>query len=277
MVSSQVQERWWKSQALRFLLRWPSPYLCHLLNCHRHEAYGLHTADLVLRSAREAGEEGLGAWLAGSGGERPGNTTSAAQGRGTTGTPPQTGAQAPSQAPPAPRSLLRTAVPVPGSAPAPTPASSHAEASASGGSGDWQRNLGAREGQAGGAAGQAQRSQGHSPSQWSAYLPRPILSMHVRQGDKGREMEIIPFSRYMRVAEGLWRRTALRPKAEDLWRRSTQLPLWLTRWLPGERPSAACLLEGPTKGGSECRPELSTIWLTTEMQVRLPRTLSPLP
>ncbi|CAI6000165.1 unnamed protein product [Closterium sp. NIES-65] len=36
--------QWWRAQALRFMLRWPSPYLCHLLNRHRHRAYGMQVA-----------------------------------------------------------------------------------------------------------------------------------------------------------------------------------------------------------------------------------------
>ncbi|CAI5976487.1 unnamed protein product, partial [Closterium sp. NIES-64] len=39
-----VQVQWWRAQALRFMLRWPSPYLCHLLNRHRHRAYGMQVA-----------------------------------------------------------------------------------------------------------------------------------------------------------------------------------------------------------------------------------------
>ncbi|CAI5481896.1 unnamed protein product [Closterium sp. Yama58-4] len=42
----QLQAHWWTAQALRFLLRWPSPALCHALNRHRNTALGPHIAPL---------------------------------------------------------------------------------------------------------------------------------------------------------------------------------------------------------------------------------------
>ncbi|CAI5930560.1 unnamed protein product [Closterium sp. NIES-64] len=41
-----LQVHWWTAQALRFLLRWPSPSLCHGLNRHRSSALGPHIASL---------------------------------------------------------------------------------------------------------------------------------------------------------------------------------------------------------------------------------------
>ncbi|CAI7829380.1 unnamed protein product [Closterium sp. NIES-54] len=41
-----LQAHWWTAQALRFLLRWPSPSLCHALNRHRSSALGPHIASL---------------------------------------------------------------------------------------------------------------------------------------------------------------------------------------------------------------------------------------
>ncbi|CAI5501373.1 unnamed protein product [Closterium sp. Naga37s-1] len=35
---------WWRSQSTRFMLRWSSPHTCHQINKERHTAYGLHTA-----------------------------------------------------------------------------------------------------------------------------------------------------------------------------------------------------------------------------------------
>ncbi|CAI5969334.1 unnamed protein product [Closterium sp. NIES-65] len=43
-TEKQQKVQWWRAQALRFMLRWPSPYLCHLLNRHRHRAYGMQVA-----------------------------------------------------------------------------------------------------------------------------------------------------------------------------------------------------------------------------------------
>ncbi|CAI5472193.1 unnamed protein product [Closterium sp. Yama58-4] len=45
------QARWWRSQALRFMLRWPSLHLCHATNRMRHSAYGLLVADRVVSFA----------------------------------------------------------------------------------------------------------------------------------------------------------------------------------------------------------------------------------
>eukprot|EP00897_Mesotaenium_endlicherianum_P002655 jgi/Mesen1/2417/ME000157S01555 len=39
-----LRVRWWRSQGVRFLLRWPSRYMCHITNRVRHEAYGLQAA-----------------------------------------------------------------------------------------------------------------------------------------------------------------------------------------------------------------------------------------
>ncbi|CAI7893619.1 unnamed protein product [Closterium sp. NIES-54] len=40
---------WWRSQASRFMMRWPSPHMCHETNKERHMAYGLHTASYLSR------------------------------------------------------------------------------------------------------------------------------------------------------------------------------------------------------------------------------------
>lgn len=44
---------------------------------------------------------------------------------------------------------------------------------------------------------------------WSSHkpwLPRPLLSMHVRMGDKACEMKVVGFDDYMRLAEKIRRR-----------------------------------------------------------------------
>lgn len=38
----------WLHQATRYLMRYPSPRLCSLLNGARHHAFGGHVADLVM-------------------------------------------------------------------------------------------------------------------------------------------------------------------------------------------------------------------------------------
>ncbi|GJP50995.1 hypothetical protein CLOM_g10148 [Closterium sp. NIES-68] len=40
---------WWRSQSVRFMLRWPSAHMCHATNKERHTAYGLHTASHLAR------------------------------------------------------------------------------------------------------------------------------------------------------------------------------------------------------------------------------------
>lgn len=62
------QVNWWRSQSVRFMLRWPSAYLCHLMNRARHEAYGLRVALRVAasESARESIEQAQDGALKGS-------------------------------------------------------------------------------------------------------------------------------------------------------------------------------------------------------------------
>lgn len=50
-----LQVNWWRSQGVRFLLRWPSAYLCHILNFARHQAYGQAVAEAVLKSNDRGG------------------------------------------------------------------------------------------------------------------------------------------------------------------------------------------------------------------------------
>ncbi|CAI5997206.1 unnamed protein product [Closterium sp. NIES-64] len=38
---------WWRAQAVRFMLRWPSAHLCHVINQQRHTAYGMHVANRI--------------------------------------------------------------------------------------------------------------------------------------------------------------------------------------------------------------------------------------
>jgi hypothetical protein len=46
------------------------------------------------------------------------------------------------------------------------------------------------------------------------FLPRPIISLHVRQGDKGGEMSLYPFSAYMFLAERIRYHS---PDANHIW------------------------------------------------------------
>ncbi|CAI7795342.1 unnamed protein product [Closterium sp. NIES-54] len=44
---SLLQVHWWRAQAVRFMLRWPSAHLCHVINQQRHTAYGIHVANHI--------------------------------------------------------------------------------------------------------------------------------------------------------------------------------------------------------------------------------------
>ncbi|PKA60581.1 hypothetical protein AXF42_Ash019474 [Apostasia shenzhenica] len=46
----KMDRRWWRAQAIRYLMRFKSEYTCKLLNVARHEAFGLQAAQIVLRS-----------------------------------------------------------------------------------------------------------------------------------------------------------------------------------------------------------------------------------
>lgn len=57
-----------------------------------------------------------------------------------------------------------------------------------------------------------------STPQWrfgqEPYLPRPIISVHVRQGDKVQEMELFGFQAYMALA---YRSKRLVPGVNNIW------------------------------------------------------------
>ncbi|XP_024543179.1 uncharacterized protein LOC9660872 isoform X4 [Selaginella moellendorffii] len=112
--------RWWRAQALRYLTRFPSEYLCNLLNQERHRAFGEEAAKLVLKT-------------------------------------------------------LSTEWPL------------------------------------------ARESNPMEELVWSGYgpwMPQPLLSIHVRQGDKAREMEVVSFDEYMKLANVLRRRF---PHVRNVW------------------------------------------------------------
>ncbi|KAF3452361.1 hypothetical protein FNV43_RR02794 [Rhamnella rubrinervis] len=46
----KMDRRWWRAQALRYLMRFQSEYTCDLLNVARHAAFGREAASMVLRS-----------------------------------------------------------------------------------------------------------------------------------------------------------------------------------------------------------------------------------
>ncbi|KAJ7553590.1 hypothetical protein O6H91_06G104500 [Diphasiastrum complanatum] len=116
-----ADRRWWRAQAVRYLMRYPSEYLCVLLNHARHKAFGAKAAEMVLQS-RQAKQV--------------------------------------------------------------TPA----------------RNLSAIE---------MYVWVDHEP-----WTPNPLISIHIRQGDKASEMKVVRLEKYMELVQRLRERF---PNAKDIW------------------------------------------------------------
>ncbi|KAJ7978166.1 Alpha-(1,6)-fucosyltransferase [Quillaja saponaria] len=106
----KMDQRWWRAQAIRYLMRFPTEYTCGLLNVARHAAFGKLSAQMVLESL-------IGEW--------PKEITSKQ------------------------RFQIDEYV--------------------------WSN---------------------HKP-----WIPRPLLSIHVRMGDKACEMKVVEFEDYMRLAD----------------------------------------------------------------------------
>ncbi|XP_020582744.1 uncharacterized protein LOC110026204 isoform X2 [Phalaenopsis equestris] len=106
----KMDRRWWRAQALRYLMRFQSEYTCNLLNVARHSAFGMQAAEMVLRTIPSG-------W-------------------------PKVSVESS-------RTDIEEFV--------------------------WSN---------------------HKP-----WIPRPILSMHVRMGDKACEMKVVEFENYMNLAE----------------------------------------------------------------------------
>jgi len=119
----KMDRRWWIAQATRYLMRFPTEYMCGLLNVARHSAFGLEAAKLVLESIQNDSPK-----------------------VGTTRT----------------KSDIERLV--------------------------WSD---------------------HKP-----YIPRPLVSMHVRMGDKACEMSVFGFEEYMELAGNLRRRF---PSLKNIW------------------------------------------------------------
>ncbi|XP_050275267.1 uncharacterized protein LOC126717539 [Quercus robur] len=119
----KMDRRWWRSQAVRYLMRFQSEYMCGLLNVAHHAAFGKEAAKLVLKSL---------------GKEWPKEFTNK------------------------PNSDIEDYV--------------------------WSS---------------------HKP-----WIPRPLLSMHVRMGDKACEMKVVEFEEYMHLADRIRKRF---PHLNGIW------------------------------------------------------------
>ncbi|XP_059665719.1 uncharacterized protein LOC132311694 [Cornus florida] len=119
----KMDRRWWRAQAVRYLMRFQTEYTCNLLNVARHAAFGWEAAKMVLANPVDK-------W---------------------------------------PEDVMRT------------PRSDIEEFV-------WSN---------------------HKP-----WIPRPLLSMHVRMGDKACEMKVVEFEEYMHLAERIRKRF---PHLKSIW------------------------------------------------------------
>ncbi|XP_028790347.1 uncharacterized protein LOC114746286 isoform X2 [Neltuma alba] len=119
----KMDRRWWRAQAVRYLMRFPTEYTCNLLNEAHHAAFGKLAAKMVL--------DGL--------------------------------------------------------------------------PGDWPKSTGKK------------RRSDIDDYVWSnhkSWVPRPLLSMHVRMGDKACEMKLVEFEEYMQLADRIRNRF---PNLDSIW------------------------------------------------------------
>ncbi|CAI5487800.1 unnamed protein product [Closterium sp. Naga37s-1] len=179
-----LKVQWWRAQALRFMLRWPLPYLCHLLNRHRHRAFGMHVArSTAAATRRQQHVLSMAAQLASSlGGEDlRGHLLAEAVGAWAGGVGQADASQ------------LVLPVAEPGSTAAALQARSlllSSQQPADGG------------GDGGGGVG------------GEVYMPRAMVSVHVRQGDKAFEMRLFSFPSFVFLANRLRR---LDPALHNVW------------------------------------------------------------
>ncbi|XP_057731932.1 uncharacterized protein LOC130947290 [Arachis stenosperma] len=122
----KMDRRWWRAQAVRYLMRFPTEYTCNLINEASHAAFGTIAAKMVIESL-------AGGW-------------------------PKFGQQSGEKE----RSEINEYV--------------------------WSN---------------------HKP-----WIPRPLLSMHVRMGDKACEMKVVEFEGYMELADRIRRHF---PNLNNIW------------------------------------------------------------
>ncbi|KAL0551948.1 hypothetical protein IC582_011041 [Cucumis melo] len=119
----KMDRRWWRAQAVRYLMRFKTEYMCGLMNAARHAAFGKEAAEMVLKSLD-------GKW---------------------------------------PKKDSMTS----------------------------KRDI-----------------EDFVWSDHKAWIPRPLLSMHVRMGDKACEMKVVEFEEYMALAKRIRRRF---PNLDNIW------------------------------------------------------------
>uniref|UniRef100_A0A1J3FGJ5 Alpha-(1,6)-fucosyltransferase n=1 Tax=Noccaea caerulescens TaxID=107243 RepID=A0A1J3FGJ5_NOCCA len=120
----KMDRRWWRAQAVRYLMRFQTEYTCGLMNAARHSAFGKEAAEIVLSAG-----------------------------------------------------------------------------------GDWRKNKKKKK---------KIRSEMEEDVWWNhkAWIPRPMLSLHVRMGDKACEMRVAALEEYMRLADRIRERF---PELNRIW------------------------------------------------------------
>ncbi|CAI7755601.1 unnamed protein product [Closterium sp. NIES-53] len=159
---------WWRAQAIRFMLRWPSAYMCHITNRVRHNAYGQQIAIHMVKAAAE--QEAIIKAL------RPDDAHK--------GLAINYGQEI--------NTLSHMNFSAPNLENEVWPGLDYAGCSL-----DNHTDPEAPKH----AADSVYEGVGGEP-----YIPRPIVSMHVRQGDKAGEMRLISFPSFMFMANRLRRR-----------------------------------------------------------------------
>lgn len=118
----KMDRRWWRAQAVRYLMRFQTEYTCHLMNAARHSAFGREAAEMILSTYKN----------------------------------------------------------------------------------EWPEVDG----------DQVTEIQKYVWSNHQAWIPRPLLSMHVRMGDKACEMKVVEFKEYMRLADRIRKQF---PNLKSIW------------------------------------------------------------
>ncbi|CAI7802889.1 unnamed protein product [Closterium sp. NIES-53] len=168
ITPDQQQVHWWRAQAIRFMLRWPSAYMCHITNRVRHNAYGQQIAIHMVSTAAE--QEAIIKAIKPDD-SRKGLSINYDQEVNT---------------------LSHVNYSMPNLESEVWPGLDYAGCSL-----DNHTDPAAPKH----AADSVYEGVGGEP-----YIPRPIVSMHVRQGDKAREMQLFSFPSYVFMANRLRRR-----------------------------------------------------------------------
>ncbi|CAI5949816.1 unnamed protein product [Closterium sp. NIES-65] len=168
ITPDQQQVHWWRAQAIRFMLRWPSAYMCHITNRVRHNAYGQQIAIHMVSTAAE--QEAIIKAIKPDD-SRKGLSINYDQEVNT---------------------LSHVNYSMPNLESEVWPGLDYAGCSL-----DNHTDPQAPKH----AADSVYEGVGGEP-----YIPRPIVSMHVRQGDKAREMQLTSFPSFVFMANRLRRR-----------------------------------------------------------------------